>query len=84
MSKRIIVGVRISNRVKEVPAVQQVFTEFGCNIRTRLGLHQEVGEACTLCGLIILEMTDLERVDEMERILQGIEGVEVQKMIFEC
>jgi uncharacterized protein (DUF1330 family) len=84
MSYRIIVGVRVPDRVKEIPSVQQVFTEFGCHIRTRLGLHQEVEGACTPCGLILLEMTDLEKAEEMERILIGMEGVEVQKMVFEC
>ena len=37
--KHIIFGVHVTQRVDNVPAVQAVLTKYGCNIRTRLGLH---------------------------------------------
>ena len=40
MKKHLILGVHITNRVKHVPEVQKVLTEFGCSIKTRLGLHE--------------------------------------------
>ena len=40
MDKHIIVGVHITERAKHAGEVQKVFTEFGCQIRTRLGLHE--------------------------------------------
>ena len=39
----IILGVHITDRLKNAVDVQKVFTEFGCNIKTRVGLH-DVGE----------------------------------------
>ena len=38
MEKHIIVGVHIVEREKHAPQVQQIFTQYGAQIRTRLGL----------------------------------------------
>ena len=37
--KHVILGVHINDRIREVQFVQQAFTEFGCYIKTRIGLH---------------------------------------------
>ena len=37
--KHIVLGIHVQNRVTQVPDIQKMFTEFGCNIKTRLGLH---------------------------------------------
>ena len=39
MAKRIIIGVHISSRMKSVPQVQKILSEYGCSVKTRLGLH---------------------------------------------
>ena len=84
MAKRIVIGVHISNRATEVPRVQDIFTEFGCSIRTRLGLHQTSQSECSTAGLILLEMLGEEhRIAEMEKKLRSIEGVTVKRMEFE-
>jgi hypothetical protein len=84
MAKRIVVGIHISNRVTEVPRVQEIFTEFGCNIRTRLGLHQTSQFECSTAGLIILEMFGEEhQIHDMEKKLKSIEGISVKRMEFE-
>jgi hypothetical protein len=83
VTKHIILGVHITNRVTHVPSVQQAFTEFGCQIRTRLGLHEADANVCSPNGLILLEMVDDNaKVAELTRKLRAIEGVEVQQMIF--
>ena len=56
MKKHLIFGVHITNRVKRVPEIQKVLTEFGCSIKTRLGLHEADAKVCSPNGLIILEM----------------------------
>lgn len=84
MSKSIILGVHVSNRVKEIPNVQSILTEYGCYIRTRLGLHQVSEGLCSPNGLLILEMTgDEPHILEMETKLKGLEGVTVEKMVFQ-
>ena len=83
MKKHLIVGVHITNRVKHVPEVQKVLTEFGCSIKTRLGLHEASATVCSPNGLILLEMVGDDRAsNRMARKLKAITGVEVQKMVF--
>ena len=83
MKKHLIFGVHITNRVKRVPDVQKVLTEFGCSIKTRLGLHEASASVCSPNGLILLEMVgDDKASNQMARKLRAIEGIEVQKMIF--
>ena len=83
MKKHLIFGVHITNRVKHVPDVQTVLTEFGCSIKTRLGLHEAGASVCSPNGLILLEMVgDDKASNRMARKLKAIEGIEVQKMVF--
>ncbi len=83
MGNRIVIGLHVTNRVKEIPCVQSILTEFGCNIKTRLGLHQASDSTCSASGLLLLEMIgDDSRIAEMEIKLRGLEGLDVQKMVF--
>lgn len=78
-----IIGVHITDRVKNVPSVQAVLTNFGCYIKTRLGLHEISDSSCSPSGLLIVELLgDNGKADEFINALQAIEGVDVQKMIF--
>ena len=84
MSKRTILGVNISARTQAVPNVQAVLTEFGCNIRTRLGLHETTDGSCAPGGLLILDTHgDESSVEKLAAALEAIQGVEVRKMVFE-
>jgi hypothetical protein len=82
MNEKWIIGIQISDRVKEASRVQDILTTFGCSIKTRLGLHDEEdgrGEN----GLIILEMTgNPEEIMKLENALLEVENLEVQRMIF--
>ena len=84
MDKHVVVGVHITERVKHAGEVQKVFTEFGCQIRTRLGLHEANKGICSPNGLIILDMVDdVAKVASLKKKLTDIEGVEVQSMVFD-
>ena len=84
MDKHIVVGVHITERVKHAGEVQKVFTEFGCQIRTRLGLHEADKGICSPNGLILLELVDDDaKVSSFKKKLLAIEGIEVQSMIFD-
>jgi len=82
--RHIVLGVHITERAQHVPRVQDLFTEYGCSIKTRLGLHTVSENFCSPNGLILLEMAGPEPpiLELMER-LQALEGIEVQKMVFE-
>ncbi|MFA6242887.1 MAG: hypothetical protein WC655_18250 [Candidatus Hydrogenedentales bacterium] len=83
MENHYILGVHITNRVKNARVVQDLFSEYGCNIKTRLGLHEVDKSFCSPSGLIILEMYgEVSLIHEMRDKLLAVEGVQVQEMIF--
>ena len=80
----VIFGVHITDRMTKAGAVQELLTEYGCNIKTRIGLHHVDQNVCSPRGLILLEMYGDEAVcHALADKLAAIEGVEVQKMVFE-
>ena len=84
MNKHLIFGVHIQNRGENALRVQQVLTEYGCYIKTRLGLHEVDENFCSTGGVLILEMFgDLAKCEAMRDKLSVIEGIEVKEMVFE-
>ncbi len=82
-TRHIILGIHITDRVKMVANVQEILTEYGCYIKTRLGLHETSPDSCSPTGLLILELLDDETVlRDMQQRLQAIPGIDVQEMIF--
>ena len=82
MDKHIIVGVHIIDRNAHAGEVQELFTTYGCQIKTRLGLHEVDNEFCSQNGLILLEMLDASETCKMIDSLKNVEGIEVKTMIF--
>ncbi|NLX15299.1 MAG: hypothetical protein GXY44_16850 [Phycisphaerales bacterium] len=82
--RHIVIGVHISDRVHHVPGVQNLLTEYGCSIKTRIGLHAVNENYCSPNGLLLLEMAGDEKPTfEMVERLKAIDGVDVQMMVFE-
>ena len=66
----------INRRKKEAVTVQKILTEWGCTIKTRLGLHEGVLNDCSDVGSIILEMVGTaEQNEELVRKLNLLAGV---------
>jgi hypothetical protein len=80
--KHTIFGVHITHRVDNVPGVQAVLTKYGCNIRTRLGIHDADATSCSPSGLVIIDAFGPE-AEEFYKELQSLAGVAVQRMDFE-
>ena len=56
--------------------MQSILTEYGCNIKVRLGLHEVSKEFCANDGLVILEVEgDTGIISEMMTKLNDIEFV---------
>jgi len=82
--KKIILGIQITNRITNAPEVQKLFSKYGCNIKTRLGLHDVSETTCSPTGLVLLELFGKdEEIQSMEKELKAIQGINLQKMIFE-
>ncbi len=79
MDNHIIVGIHIVDREAHAPKVQEVFTKYGMQIKTRLGLHDDV---CPSNGLILLEMADTPETCQMIEAIGAIEGVDCKTMQF--
>jgi len=71
----IVIGKRKESAVK----VQQILTAWGCNIKTRLGIHDGVLENCSDTGLLILELVGKQKDNkEIARKVALIPGVTSQ------
>jgi len=83
-ANHVLYGIHVHNRFEQAPRVQQLLTEYGSNIKTRLGLHETDSNASAAStGIILLEMTgDSKRVDELFAKLAELEGIDCQRMIF--
>lgn len=77
-----IIGIKINNRLESAIAVQEILTKYGCVIKTRIGLHEELNGQCSPKGLIILEITDDTAGIEITNELCDIEDIEIQQMKF--
>ena len=80
-AKKTILGVHVAQRTKHTPKVQKILSDYGCSIRTRIGLHQAGEGFCAPDGLILLEVVD--RAAELAAALAKVPGVTVKKMVFE-
>ncbi len=79
-----LMGVLIKERQKVATKVQEILTEYGCSIKTRLGMHEATDDKCAPHGLIILELTgEAKEMMEMEKKLNAIESVEAKNITFD-
>jgi len=79
----VIVAVHISDRTKLVQEVQNVLSQFGCSIKTRLGLHEASADYCSTKGVIILELIGgAAKAKELIDKLDAIYGVETKTVVF--
>jgi hypothetical protein len=82
--KHIILGVHITDRLKEAVEVQRLLTAFGASIKTRLGLHEVQDKATGPNGLLILEMIGGDKpAKDLTKKLNALDGVEVKAFTFE-
>ena len=80
-AKRTILGVHVAQRTRHTAKVQKILSDYGCSIRTRIGLHEAGAGFCSPNGLILLEVVD--RAGALAAALAKVPGVSVKKMAFE-
>ena len=79
-TKKTILGVHVAQRTKHTAKVQKILSDYGCSIRTRVGLHAADDSVCSPNGLILLEV--VSRAAELAAALAEVPGVTVKKMVF--
>lgn len=84
---KIIMGIQVDQRHEEAKEVQGILTDYGCFIRTRLGLHKATDDrdVCSENGLILVEfiMDADKEAKELGDKLEALEGVHVRTMSFD-
>lgn len=86
MSK-IIVGIEVEKRRDIAVALQNVLTDYGCFIKTRIGLHDASDDrtVCAESGIVLLELIK-DADDECKNMLNElgmVEGITAKTMIFD-
>ena len=79
-TNRTILGVHVAQRTKHTAKVQKILSDYGCSIRTRVGLHDAGNGFCSPSGLILLEV--LNRAGALAAALAKVPGVTVKQMTF--
>jgi hypothetical protein len=77
-----IVLIKIDHRSQEASLVQEILTEYGCNIKVRLGLHEASNEFCAQDGMVILHVEG--RQEELSSMLEKLNAIDfVQAKLME-
>jgi uncharacterized protein (DUF934 family) len=77
-------AIKIYSRSKKAGNVQDLLTEFGCFIRTRVGFHEVAEDYCSNDGIIILQLCpDEVKVKELYEKLNSLEFVAAKFIEFE-
>lgn len=83
MSETRILGLMITDRIKESGLTQKVLSSHASLIRSRLGFHEVTDEVCSRNGFIIILLSgNPELWDDFEQELASVPGVEVRRMTF--
>ena len=78
MEKTVLL-ILIGDRKQEAGVVQKILTDWGCMIKTRLGIHDGVLDSCSNSGLLVLDIVgEKAKNEEMTRKLNLIKGVKAQ------
>lgn len=74
-----IIIISVKQRKSASVLVQEILCEYGCLIKTRLGITDSTSKKCSQTGLIILEFLGNKReINLMIKKLSKIEGVAVK------
>jgi len=78
-----IIGIKVTDRIKEIGLTQEVLTKHASIITTRLGFHELTTEKCSREAYIILHISgNIVEADRMIKDLKTIRGIEVREMNF--
>jgi len=74
-----VMSVLTNKRIQNVNDMQQVLTDSGCIIKTRLGIHDAGEDFCSNEGLIILHLIGSEdEISQLEEKLNDIPGIKAK------
>lgn len=76
---RHVMLILVGSRNEAAEKVQKILTGWGCFVKTRLGIHDDVLDHCSQSGLIFLELQgDFDHMKEIEHKLNLIQSVDAK------
>jgi hypothetical protein len=79
-----IIGLLITDRIKEAGRMQLALTKYAHVIKSRLGFHEVTEDVCSRIGVVILQLAgSTEACNNLEHELGQIGGLEIQRMVFQ-
>ncbi len=77
--KRTVVVAVLKKRRSAAVNFQKVLTDFGCIVKTRLGIHDGVLDKCSDTGLIILEIVGSDKEKKgFSAALKKVSGLKIK------
>lgn len=78
-----IIGLLITDRIKEAGRMQLALTKYAHVIKSRLGFHEVSEDVCSRIGVVILQLAgNADECRKLEAELGEIGGLEIQRMVF--
>lgn len=78
-----VIGIKITDRLKEIGLTQEILSKHASIITTRLGFHELTTEVCSREACIILHVSgNPSEAERMMKDLRAIGGIEVREMNF--
>ena len=72
-----IIGIQISNRTEDATKLQEILTNYGCLIKTRIGLHDMGEYKCLNYGIVLIQVVD--KINEIYDELSNHWKVQIMK-----
>ena len=76
-----IIGLRVDHRHANALNLQKTLTEYGCNIKLRVGLHETSEKYCSDDGVIMLQVCgEKSELEAMVAALNAVEGIRAKML----
>ncbi len=76
-----ILGIRLAKRNETATKFQEILSKYGCNIKTRIGLHDVSDGVCASDGVILLEVIGAQEIiSGMVKEIELIENSKIEVM----
>ncbi len=78
-----VIGIKITDRIKEAGLIQKILSAHGNVISTRLGFHELSNELCSREGFMVIHLAGIpDECEELADKLIKTEGIMVREMVF--
>jgi len=69
-------AIKVEERAAKAPDLQEILTEHGCIIKTRVGFHETDDDKCSMDGIILLHVYgDKKEFQDLQEKIVKLDGV---------